>query len=120
MSLDVSLYEIKKIECECWKIHKIKWDWIRDYNITHNLNKMAEEAGLYYVLRRPEEIWVSMWKEALPLLEKWLKKLIAHPNKYKKLNPENGWWDYEWLVEFVKEYIFQVKENPDCMVSVSR
>ena len=124
MSLDISLYRINTLECECWKIHKIKWSHIRDYNITHNLNKMAWEAWLYEVLRRPEEIWVKTWKQALPILKKWLAKLLKNPNKYKKYNPDNWRWSYEWLVKCVQKYIWELEEETyngnDCIIEVSR
>jgi hypothetical protein len=96
-----------------------------DGNITHNLNKMADEADLYKILWRPDELWPN--RKAMPTaadiigpLEYGLARLKANPEKYRKLNPENGWGDYEGLVKFVEEYLTACRENPDATIEVSR
>lgn len=74
-------------------------------NITHNLGPMAKAAGLYEVMWRPEEINVNVAADAIPLLERGLENLVADPDKYKALEPENGWGTYEGLVKFVEAYL---------------
>lgn len=71
-------------------------------NITHNLNVMAQAAGLY------EYMWNADGKsteEILPTLVDGYVKLLKDPDRYKKLNPPNGCGTYEGLVEFVSIYI---------------
>ena len=43
---------------------------VYDANITHNLGKMAGEAGIYEALWRPEEIDKTKASEIVELLEK--------------------------------------------------
>jgi hypothetical protein len=89
-------------------------------NITHNLTRMADEVGIYYALWRPEE---RGWQHAHSLikpLEAGLKELKANPNTYKLLNPENGWGDYDGLVEFVENYLAACKQYPNAKIEVSR
>lgn len=89
-------------------------------NITHNLNKMAEEAGIYKALWRPDEIGISTAKELIPILEKGLADLKADPERFKKFNPPNGWGDYDGLVRFVEQYLTACKENHDAKVYADR
>lgn len=107
MSLDVKLTAVRPTS-------------VYDRNITHNLNKMADAAGIYQALWRPEEIHIKFARELIPLLENGLEKLKSNPEHYKQLNPPNGWGDYDGLVHFVQEYLDACKENPDAEVSVSR
>ena len=93
---------------------------IGDFNITHNLNKMAEAAGLYEVLWRPEEIGITSASQMIPLLEKGLKELEANPVKYKAFNPSNGYGNYNNLVNFCYETLKLCREYPDAIVEACR
>lgn len=42
------------------------------------------------------------------------------PDKFKKLNPANGWGDYDGLLAFVAAYLEACMEHPDATVRVSR
>ena len=89
-------------------------------NITHNLGKMAAEAGIYKHLWRPDEIEVHKASQLIGALEAGLDLLRADPKRFMALNPENGWGSYEGLVEFVETYLAACKESPDAVVRVSR
>ena len=89
-------------------------------NITHNLNKMAEAAGIYEHLWRPEEVGAAKASDLVEPLEKGLRSLLADPGKFKPLNPSNGWGNYEGLVEFVEKYLEACRKYPDAVVRVSR
>lgn len=89
-------------------------------NITHNLNRMAAEAGIYKALWRPDEIAVTTAAQLIPLLEAGLAELQARPDYFRQFNPENGWGDYEGLVQFVTEYLAACREFPTARVEVSR
>lgn len=89
-------------------------------NITHNLGAMADEAGIYYHLWRPDEISITKAKELIDPLREGLHKLKLEPEKYKKLNPDNGWGSYDGLVKFVQNYLNACYEFPDATVEVDR
>lgn len=93
---------------------------VYERNITHNLNVMAKAAGIYYQLWRPDEINVTYTEELIEPLKQGLAVLKSDPEKFKKLNPENGWGDYEGLVSFVEDYLKACKEHPNAKVEVSR
>ena len=107
MSLDVYLSEVRETT-------------IYDRNITHNLNKMADAAGIYKHLWRPEEIDITKAEQLLEPLRKGLDLLLSDPERFKKFDPENKWGDYDGLVDFVREYLAACEENPNASVSVSR
>lgn len=107
MSLDFYLTEIKPVR-------------VFDANITHNLNKMAEAAGIYKCLWRPDENSIEKAHQMIVPLSEGLADLIANPAKYKKFDPPNGWGSYEGFVEFVKNVLTACIENPNADIEVSR
>lgn len=89
-------------------------------NITHNLNIMADKAGIYNHLWRPDEINIIKAKELIEPLRQGLHELKSEPEKYEKFNPENKWGSYDGLVKFVEKYLNACYEYPDADVRVSR
>ena len=107
MSLDVTLTAVRLTT-------------VFDRNITHNLNKMADEAGIYKHLWRPEEVGISKASELIEPLKSGLDLLLSDRERFERFNPSNGWGNYSTLVEFVREYLFACEENPDAEIGVSR
>ena len=107
MSLDVYLTAVRPTE-------------VYSRNITHNLNKMAEEAGIYYHVWRPDEIGITKASELILPLTKGLQRLLSSPEVFKAFDAPNGWGRYENLVEFVRAYRDACEANPDADVEVSR
>lgn len=89
-------------------------------NITHNLSTMAKAAGLYRALWRPDEIPASSAGDLIIPLDRGLSVLLSNPKEFQKLNPSNGWGDYEGLVRFVTEYLEACRKFPHAMVSACR
>lgn len=126
MSLDVTLTRVQRTG-------------VYDANITHNLNEMASEAGIYEALWRPyrlkpnfvdaedynaeyefEKNNPTLAGDIIPLLEKGLADLKARPEHYEKFDSPNGWGTYEHFVPFVEKYLEACKEYPDAQIEVSR
>ena len=89
-------------------------------NITHNLNKMAMEAGIYKELWRPEELGYSRAWELINPLSEGLIKLLDDPERYKAFNPINGWGSYEDFVSFVNKYLNACRATPNATIHISR
>lgn len=89
-------------------------------NITHNLNKMAQEVGLYEVLWHPEELGITFASQMILPLEKGLKELEANPKKYRTLDPPKGLGSYEDLVGFCKSVLQKCHEYPDAVIEAGR
>ena len=120
MSLDVSLYRKYHISYDGGKTLEEKEECVYDANITHNLGEMADKAGIYYALWRPEEIEKSKAKDIIELLEKGLSDLKSRPEYFEQFNSPNGWGMYEHFVPFVEEYLQACKEHPETDIYVSR
>ena len=89
-------------------------------NITHNLNQMADAAGLYQALWRPEEIGITHAAQLIEPLSVGLELLRSNPARFATLNPANGWGSYDGLVRFVADYLEACASYPSAEVSVSR
>lgn len=89
-------------------------------NITHNLNKMAAEAGIYKCLWQPEEIGITKAEQLIEPLSLGRGQLLENPEHFAQFNPENGWGSYNGLVQFVERYLIACKQFPDATVRVSR
>lgn len=107
MGLDVSLVNDKG-QCvfECY--------------VTHNLNKMANEAGIYEVMWRPDEIMCSEAQDIAEKLMEGLQSLIRRKWYFEQFNPSNGFGDYEGFVSVVTKYATACFENPTAKIEVSR
>lgn len=146
MSLNIYLIgEEKEQECICpccdnEHTRKVTDYWF-DGNITHNLNTMADAAGIYEALWRPYELHKDyrsdktyayqeyrQFEEDHPMyardiidkLKEGLEKLKAAPDEYKIYNPSNGWGEYSNLVSFVEEYLEACINHPDARIHASR
>lgn len=89
-------------------------------NITHNLNRMATEAGIYEVLWRPDEHNYIQAKDIKEKLIEGFHKLLNGSEHYKKFNPDNGWGTYEGFLEFCFEYIKAINKYPESYIYVDR
>lgn len=93
---------------------------VYDANITHNLGPMAEEAGIYKHLWRPEELGITTAGELIEPLAAGLALLQSDPDRFKAFDAPNGWGLYEHFVPFVEKYLDACRGNPDATVEVSR
>ena len=107
MSLDVYLIENRPTN-------------VFQYNITHNLGEMADKAGIYKHLWRPEELGITHAAELIEPLSAGLQRMKDNPDHFKKFEPENGWGSYYDFVPWIEKYIKACKENPDAEIEVSR
>ncbi|MBP6238840.1 MAG: hypothetical protein KA536_22010 [Saprospiraceae bacterium] len=140
MSLDVYLNRKRYLSYDEGKTYTKDDEQVYWANITHNLGKMAGEAGIYEALWRPhrlkegynilesdhqaewkfEEENKTTAKYIIPLLEKGLADLKSRPEHFEKFNSPNGWGMYEHFVPFVEKYLEACKEYPDAIIEVSR
>jgi hypothetical protein len=107
MGLYVSLTLVKETE-------------IYSDNITHNLTEMAEEAGIYMHLWRPEEIGIEKAWELIEPLKAGIARLKSDPERFRAFDSPNGWGLYIHFLPFVERYLEQCEYNPDATISVSR
>lgn len=107
MSLDVALLVQKPVE-------------VYSANITHNLGAMAQEAGIYMHLWRPEELGFTKAADLIEPLRAGLELMKADPTRFEAHNSPNGWGLYKHFVPFVEKYLAACEENPGATLWVSR
>lgn len=93
---------------------------VGDFNITHNLGRMADAAGIYRVLWRPEEIGVTRAGQMIEALRLGLEKLRDDPVRYRECDAENGWGTYDQFVPWVAEVLATCIAYPEAIVEASR
>jgi len=111
MSLSVYL----KDPTATYNVNELYWG-----NITHNLAEMAEKAGIYKALWRPEEIGAKEAGDIIPILKAGLAKLKADPDYYSQFNSPNGWGMYDHFVLFVEEYLEACMKYLKAKIEISR
>lgn len=120
MSLDVYLNVKRWVSYDECKTHAEEIVVVYDANITHNLGKMAREAGIYDALWAPKDINKTKAGEIIDLLEVGLSDLKSRPEHFSKFNASNGWGMYEHFVPFVENYLEACKKYPTATIKVSR
>jgi hypothetical protein len=113
VSLDVYLHINTCSHCH-------RGEQVYSANITHNLNTMANAAGIYRALWRPEELGVTTAAQLIPLVEAGLARLLSDPGAFKVYDDPGGWGLYEHFVPFVERYLAACRTHPEATVSVSR
>ena len=113
MSLDVSLYFD---ECE----HCGQSSEVFSANITHNLANMADAAGIYGAVWRPDENGYETAGELIEPLTRGIAAMKADPKSFKKLNSSNGWGLYESFLPWLEKYLDACVKYPKAQISVSR
>jgi hypothetical protein len=94
-------------------------------NITHNLGTIAnhclcqcpDKTSLYSILWRPEETTLltvtgRLTSSYIKALSICLRELKDYRNYYEKFNPENGWGNYDDLVNFVESLLVALNKIP--------
>lgn len=140
MSLDIDLFRERMISYDKGKTFTNDLVCVYETNITHNLNTMAEKAGIYEALWRPYRLHID-WKDnffsnaeefifeegvtvyakdIIPKLEEGLKELKRKPEYFEEFNPTNGWGTYKDFVPFVEEYLEACKQYLEAIVKTSR
>ena len=139
MSLDVRLYRKMYLSYDKGETYEEKNEELFWANITHNLGKMADKAGIYEACWRPYQLhpdWVEpndhekeyefenshpmLAKDIVSRLEKGYEDMKARPDYFKKFDSANGWGLYIHFLPWVEKYLEACKAYPEAEISVSR
>jgi len=95
-------------------------DEVLDFNITHNLNRMAEEAGVYDVLWRPEENGVKLAVQLVKPLEAAIEMMMADPSRFQAHDAPNGWGTFEQFLPWLVKVLHACRAHPEAEVRAGR
>lgn len=127
MSLDVKLYgPVETVECRCSECDHVHTQERRecyfDANITHNLVRMAGEAGIYDCVWLPKEHGLTQTKarHVVEPLRAGIERMKADPQRFEQFDAPNGWGTYAAFLPWLERYLEACEANPDATVYVSR
>ena len=139
MSLDVNLIRKRWISYDDGKTNIEEEETVYDANITHNLGKMAREAGIYEACWRPyrlhpdyketenydeemrfEQEHPMKAKDIILLLDRGIVAMKSRPEYYKGFDSENGWGLYVNFLPWLERYYEACKQYPDAKIEISR
>ena len=103
-----------------YEVEEGKYLTAYDASVTHNLNTMAEEIGMYGYVWRPDELGVIKAKELIEHLQKGINALITNREHCKKFEPENGFGTYDDFLKFLIDYLEACQEYPNALVEADR
>ena len=115
MSLDIELYV--EVDTGGDELHRVT---LFEENYTHNCNVMAKEATIYEYVWRPEECGVKVAADLIDPLRDGIRFMEIEPERFRKLNPANGWGSYATFLPWLKKYLAACMEHPKANVWVSR
>lgn len=82
------------------------------FNLTYNLTPMLLEAGMY-----PWKQMVGMAAaDAGVIWNRVVIELLADPDKYRAMNPANGWGSRGDAIKVLSALVTACKANPDAIV----
>ncbi len=92
----------------------VHWGW----NYTHNTTGMIWEALKAAGIEGPDgSFWLMVdgktSAEVRPLLAAILGQFDADPDRYRKLNPDNGWGDFDSFRDVLREMHDAAKVDTD-------
>lgn len=120
MGLDIYLRRKRWISYDAGKTSTEDHETVYAANITHNLIRMASEAGIYKAIWAPEEIGKTKAGEIVTPLKRGLAALKKCPHCFEPFNSPNGYGTYYDFVPFVERYLEACERHPDTIIDVSR
>ncbi|MDK2126249.1 hypothetical protein [Parachitinimonas caeni] len=89
-------------------------------NITHNLARMAEEAGIYTCLWAPDENSFTTAGQIIEPLASGVCLLATNRARFELFNADNGYGRWQDLLCFCAECLQACKDHPHATICVSR
>ncbi|PLR99586.1 hypothetical protein [Bacillus sp. T33-2] len=104
MSWDITLIEKKLVEFEVADIG----------NYTYNVSKMYGAA----MGKTMSDFHGMEAFNAVDILSKGFCEMRDNPEKYKAMNPSNGWGNYEGALQYLEKLLLACIENPNSIINV--
>ena len=95
-------------------------DELYSRNITHNLGRMAREAGIYGCLWRPDEHGITHARQVIEPLANGVALLETEKARFETFNSSNGWGMWEHFLPFCADYLQACRDHPDATVRACR
>lgn len=120
MSLDIMLLNDGIVCPNCGHEIPDTGGEVYSQNITHNLTRMASEAGVYEILWHPETAEIERAEQLIAPLEAAIAAMKADPARFEKHNAPNGWGLYKHFVPWLERLLAACRQFPSARVHASR
>lgn len=117
--MSLNIYgKIPTQECECPKCGAefTQFTTVFDMNITHNLKKMAVEAGCGILW----DLWDKKAWEIITDVKSAIKNLEENPEKFDAFNAPNGWGTRIQFIPWLKQLLEKLEEFPHAKLLISK
>lgn len=101
-------------------LSRVQLTGVFDTSITHNLSEIADAAGIYLHLWRPEDIGITLAAQLIQPLTEAVELLKSDPKRFQELNAPNGWSVYTDFLPWVEKYLAACKKYPDAIIEAER
>jgi hypothetical protein len=91
----------------------IKTEVSESFNYTHNCNCMLRDVGIEW-----SEMRNMKGKDVVFMLDIAIEKLKSDPEKYRKMNPSNGWGSYDSLLSVLERIVEDFSMHPKATLGV--
>jgi hypothetical protein len=91
-----------------------------DAYVTHNLVRMADEAGIYGCVWRPEDYGITHAHQLIGSLSAGLAKLATEKARFVAFNSENGFGRWDEFVIWCADYLQACRDYPYARVEAGR
>ena len=89
---------------------------VYERNYTYNVSPMFYEAMGEGGIRQLDGLTGA---ECLEILDSGIEAMAADPDKYRALNPPNGWGDYDSALQMLREMRAACVEYPEAGMRIS-
>lgn len=89
-------------------------------NITHNLGRMAREAGIYLALWHPQDAGVRSAADLAEKLAPAVELMRNDPDRFRAHNAPNGWGTYDGFVPWLERLLEACRKDGAALIAVSR
>ena len=104
MSWDISLKEKQSADVEVIEVG----------NYTYNVSKMYIEA----IGKTLGEFHEMQSLDAVETLRSGVVEMISNPDKYRAMNPVNGYGNYEGALKYLQTFLHECEKNPNSIIEV--
>lgn len=124
MSYDVSLYIPRETEtcyrCPCGAEHQTPAEAeVFHANYTSNCSPMWDAAGCRLREWAYEKAEGRTASTLIEPLETAIATMVADPQRFIAMNPDNGWGSYETVIPFLRSILSACRAYPEARVYVS-
>lgn len=108
MSYDIHISYVKEVyhsnyTCNVALMYYAAWDKVKS-SLDIPSWELGEKEDWKHAIQLEQ-------KYAIPTLKAMIDELLNNPDKYRKLNPDNGWGNYEGAVDFLERAYEQLLQD---------